>query len=65
MKQWPDTLTWAERWIATGHIPEPAYRALMVAHAGLGDQASVTAVLSALCRSPAPRIRGRAIGRNT
>ena len=42
--RWRETREWAERWIAQGHVPEAAYRALMVAHAGLGDQAGVTAV---------------------
>jgi predicted ATPase/DNA-binding SARP family transcriptional activator len=39
--RWPDLLVWAERWIAMGHVPEPAFRALMTAHAGLGDLARV------------------------
>jgi DNA-binding SARP family transcriptional activator len=39
--RWPESLTWAEHWIAQGRVPEPAYRALMQAHAGLGDQASM------------------------
>lgn len=42
--RWRETREWAESWIAQGHVPEAAYRALMVAHAGLGDQAGVTAV---------------------
>ena len=42
--RWRETRKWAEQWIARGLIPEPAYRALMTAHAGLGDQASITAV---------------------
>jgi DNA-binding SARP family transcriptional activator/tetratricopeptide (TPR) repeat protein len=40
---WPDLRTWAEHWIAQGSAPEPAYRALMQAHAGLGNSASVAA----------------------
>ena len=40
-QRWADILHWAERWIALGYTPEPAYRALMLAHAGLGDMASV------------------------
>ncbi len=40
-QRWADVLDWGERWIALGYTPEPAYRALMVAHAGLGDQSSV------------------------
>lgn len=40
-QRWADVLHWGERWIALGYTPEPAYRALMMAHAGLGDMASV------------------------
>ncbi|MGD2157802.1 MAG: AAA family ATPase, partial [Anaerolineales bacterium] len=41
--RWEDMLKWGERWIQLGHSPEPAFRALMKAHAGLGDQAMVSA----------------------
>jgi WD40 repeat protein/basic membrane lipoprotein Med (substrate-binding protein (PBP1-ABC) superfamily)/DNA-binding SARP family transcriptional activator len=41
--QWDDALTWAEQWIRLGYSPEPAFRALMIAHAGLGDQGMVSA----------------------
>jgi DNA-binding SARP family transcriptional activator/predicted ATPase len=41
--RWREVLEWAERWIAHGHVPEPAYRALMLAHAALGDRASAAA----------------------
>jgi DNA-binding SARP family transcriptional activator len=40
-KEWTKTLEWAERWIALGDVPEPAYRALMMANAGMGDTAGV------------------------
>ncbi len=43
-QQWPAILEWGERWIALGHVPEPAYRALMLAHFQLGDLANVAAV---------------------
>jgi WD40 repeat protein/DNA-binding SARP family transcriptional activator len=43
-KRWPEASEWAERWIALGHVPEPAFRALMVAHSARGDQAGVAAV---------------------
>jgi DNA-binding SARP family transcriptional activator/WD40 repeat protein len=43
-KRWPEVSEWAERWIALGHVPEPAFRALMVAHAARGDQAGIAAV---------------------
>jgi predicted ATPase/DNA-binding SARP family transcriptional activator len=38
---WMEVLSWGERWISSGHVPEPAYRALMIAHARLGDLAAV------------------------
>lgn len=41
---WRDVLKWAEHWIATSSSPEPAYRALMRAHAALGDMANVAEV---------------------
>lgn len=41
--QWPEMLRWAEQWIAFGQTPEPAYRALMIAHAALGDLAAAAA----------------------
>jgi ABC-type oligopeptide transport system substrate-binding subunit/DNA-binding SARP family transcriptional activator len=43
-QRWPEVLEWGERWIALGQVPEPAYRALMSAHAGLEDNASVATV---------------------
>ncbi|HET7012251.1 MAG TPA: BTAD domain-containing putative transcriptional regulator, partial [Anaerolineales bacterium] len=43
-RRWPEVLEWGERWIATGQVPEPAYRALMVAHAALGDAAGIASV---------------------
>jgi predicted ATPase/DNA-binding SARP family transcriptional activator len=39
--RWNDVLVWAEKWIANGGSPEPAYRALMIAHSKLGDIANV------------------------
>lgn len=36
-ERWNDTLEWGEHWVALGTIPEPAFRALMLAHAGLGN----------------------------
>ena len=35
-----ETIDWAEKWIAQGRTPEPAYRALMTAHASLGDRSA-------------------------
>jgi DNA-binding SARP family transcriptional activator len=40
-ERWTDVLEWGERWIAMGHAPEPAYRALMFAYCGLGDTAGM------------------------
>src|SRR5687767_5450731 len=42
-KRWFDILDWAERWIKLGQKPEPAYRALMSAHAATGDMSRVAA----------------------
>ena len=42
-QRWPEALDWAERWIALGQVPEPAYRALMLAHNAVGDRASMAA----------------------
>ncbi|MFN2118815.1 MAG: tetratricopeptide repeat protein, partial [Anaerolineales bacterium] len=41
--RWSDVLEWAEKWIALGQRPEPAYRALMLAHAAVGDMSRVAA----------------------
>lgn len=40
-KRWGDVIEWAEHWIKFGTAPEPAYRALMVAHARSGHKAKV------------------------
>lgn len=42
--RWAELLHWAEQWIAQGYTPEPAYRALMLAHAAQGDMAAVAEV---------------------
>ena len=42
-KRWLDILDWAERWIKLGQKPEPAYRALLSAHAAKGDMSKVAA----------------------
>jgi predicted ATPase len=41
--QWEEALKWGEEWIRLGYGPEAAYRALMRAHAGLGNQGMVSA----------------------
>ena len=38
-RRWDEVLHWGERWIVLGGTPEPAYRALMIAYAALGDAA--------------------------
>lgn len=35
-----EVIEWGERWIALGQVPEPAYRAIMLAHYACGDIAS-------------------------
>jgi WD40 repeat protein/DNA-binding SARP family transcriptional activator/energy-coupling factor transporter ATP-binding protein EcfA2 len=42
-ERWADVLAWAERWIALGQRPEPAYRALLLAYGALGDMSKVAA----------------------
>jgi predicted ATPase/DNA-binding SARP family transcriptional activator len=42
-EQWDDAVKWSEQWILLGYSPEPAFRALMRAYAGLGDQGLVSA----------------------
>ncbi len=43
-QRWTEMLARAERWIVLSRSPEPAYRALMVAHAALGNRAKVADV---------------------
>jgi DNA-binding SARP family transcriptional activator len=43
-QKWAHVLEWGERWLALGQVPEPAYRALMIAYSGLGDAAGMAAV---------------------
>ncbi len=43
-QRWADVLEWAERWIALGHTPEAAFRALITAHGNRGDVAGAAAV---------------------
>ncbi|TAH50753.1 MAG: hypothetical protein EYC68_13030 [Chloroflexota bacterium] len=40
-QRWLTVLEWAERWIALGQTPEPAYRALMIAHGAQGNMSQV------------------------
>lgn len=44
VNEWRQAIDRAEKWIAHGHTPEPAYRALMQAHASLGNTAAALAV---------------------
>ncbi|HEY6073243.1 MAG TPA: BTAD domain-containing putative transcriptional regulator, partial [Anaerolineales bacterium] len=41
--RWQEILEWGERWVSLGQKPEPAYRALMSAHAALGEMSKVAA----------------------
>jgi predicted ATPase/DNA-binding SARP family transcriptional activator len=49
--RWLDVLDWAERWIKLGQKPEPAYRALMTAHAAKGDMSKVAATYERCVKS--------------
>ncbi|NIS79917.1 MAG: AAA family ATPase, partial [Anaerolineales bacterium] len=42
-EEWDQALEWSEQWIRLGHSPESAFRAMMIAYAGLGDQGMVRA----------------------
>jgi DNA-binding SARP family transcriptional activator len=44
VRRWTEVLDCGERWVALGHAPEPGYRALMLAHAEIGNQSRVAAV---------------------
>src|SRR5689334_13572636 len=50
-KRWLDILDWGERWIKVGQKPEPAYRALMTAHAAKGDMSKVAATYERCVKS--------------
>jgi len=50
-KRWLDILDWGERWIRLGQKPEPAYRALMFAHAAQGDMSKVAATYERCVKS--------------
>jgi len=50
-KRWLDILDWGERWIKLGQRPEPAYRALMTAHAAKGDMSKVAATYERCVKS--------------
>ncbi|HET9588053.1 MAG TPA: BTAD domain-containing putative transcriptional regulator, partial [Anaerolineales bacterium] len=50
-KRWLDILDWGERWIRLGQKPEPAYRALMSAHAAKGDMSKVAATYERCIKS--------------
>lgn len=50
-KRWLDVLDWGERWIKLGQKPEPAYRALMSAHAANGEMSKVAATYERCVKS--------------
>jgi DNA-binding SARP family transcriptional activator/predicted ATPase len=41
--EWETALEWSERWIQLGNAPEPAFRAMFRAYAGLGNLGMVSA----------------------
>ena len=47
--RWQDILDWSEHWIKLGQKPEPAYRAMMLAHAAGGDMSTLLQPISAVC----------------
>ncbi len=49
--RWQEMLEWGEKWIALGQRPEPAYRALMAAHAAQGDMSKVAATYERCLKS--------------
>ena len=49
--RWLDILDWGERWIKFGQKPEPAYRALMSAHAAKGNMSKVVAAYERCAKS--------------
>src|SRR6266508_2132846 len=49
--RWLDIFDWGERWIKLGQKPEPAYRALMSAHAAKGDMSKVVATYERCVKS--------------
>jgi len=49
--RWLDILKWGEQWISFGQKPEPAYRALMNAHAAKGDMSKVAATYERCIKS--------------
>ncbi len=50
-KRWIDILDWGERWIKLGQKPEPAFRALLSAHAAMGDMSKVAATYERCVKS--------------
>ena len=59
-QRWTSVLTWAEKWIARGQTPEPAYRALMLGYAALGDRAKVAVTFERVQSGD-----GKRVGRRT
>ncbi len=50
-KRWLEILDWGERWIKLGRKPEPAFRALLSAHAAMGDMSKVAATYDRCVKS--------------
>ena len=59
--RWAEIPDWAMRWIAVGHWPEPAYRALMLAYANNGDTRESHCDLRAPGSGPAERPGGQTL----
>jgi len=50
-ERWLDILNWGEHWLTFGQKPEPAYRALMIAHKRKGDMAKMAETYNRCVRS--------------
>jgi predicted ATPase/DNA-binding SARP family transcriptional activator len=50
MQHWAEVMDWANRWIALGGYPEPAYRALIIAYASTGDMSKAVATYERYAR---------------
>jgi WD40 repeat protein/DNA-binding SARP family transcriptional activator len=47
-QRWDEVLEWGENWIALARVPEPAYKALMIAHAGREDRGGIAGAYTRL-----------------
>ena len=55
-QRWREVLERGQRWIGLGHVPEPAYQAVMRAYAALGDPASAAQTYARCCEALQQRL---------